>query len=92
MPSYMPQTTKAPTARKASSLTVDSAAMVSIRPLWRSPTAIRRVPKAMANRASKTTLPADSGSTSAADGWAKGSDWPRPMASVVAMARICSAM
>ncbi len=50
-PSNIQKVTKTPTARKATSLTMDSAAMASIRPCWCSVVSICRVPNSTANAA-----------------------------------------
>ena len=55
-PPNSPQVTKAPTARKASSLTTDSTAMAATRPSWRSVLSRWRVPKAMVKPASTSAI------------------------------------
>ena len=52
MPSKRPQVTKAPTARKATSLTTDSKAMAATMPSCRSALSRCRVPKTMVKAAS----------------------------------------
>ncbi|MNZ89155.1 hypothetical protein D3C78_1080620 [compost metagenome] len=51
-PLYKPKVTKAPTARKAKSLTIDSKAMARTMPRWCSVTSRLRVPNTIENRAS----------------------------------------
>ena len=55
-PPFRPHTTKAPTARKAASLTTNSAAIARMRPSWCSFGLMRRVPKAMAKAASTRAI------------------------------------
>ena len=60
MPPISPNTTKAPTATKASSLTSDSTAMARIMPSWCSVVSMCRVPNRMANTPMVTTTSSDS--------------------------------
>ena len=48
-PSYSPQATNRPTAKKAASLTTDSNAIAATSPSWRSVVSMWRVPNSTAN-------------------------------------------
>ena len=63
MPPIMPNTTKAPTARKAMSFTIDSTAIARIMPSWCSVVSMWRVPNRMAKTPMVSTTNSDNPSS-----------------------------